>query len=346
MSFVWCPRISAYNRVVLRSIAVVTVFAFGCATVRVPASAPSEPADGSGVIAKPITELWIESSEEVPQELASRMDEDGRMALEQALSRREIRADAAGARDAVLFVRERAVATTEARHSQQTWAKIGIVVGIVVVVAAAVIIAVSGGKGGNSHSAGGKSAPAVTRAPASVPVRPRALPVAPPRGTPPRLPPARVVPYGPMPYVYRPVSPFFFGFYFDFWIPPQPLVLAPEVEEPWYAPEPPIPLAADAPPPPDTGLLPEPPAPDPEPIAAVALELPPLSNVVTFNVEDRGFFAGPQTAIQLDLLDRADGQLLWSKAVRADADPLDAGAVTKVLDEAFSGVSWAAPRRR
>ena len=333
----------------LRRIALLTVLTFGCATVRVPASPPSEPADGNGVIAKPITELWIESSEEVSQDLATRMDEDGRMALEQALSRREIRADAAGARDAVLFVRERAVATTEARHSQQTWAKIGIVVGIVVVVAAAVIIAVSGGKGGGSHSAGGKSAPAVTKAPSSVPVRPRALPVTPARATPPRapprLPPARVVPYGPMPYVYRPVSPFFFAFYFDFWIPPQPLVLAPDPEapEPWYTSEPPIPLAADAPPPPDTGLLPEPPAPDPEPIAAVALELPPLSNVVTFNVEDRGFFAGPQAAVQLDLLDRATGELLWSKAVKADADPLDPDAMSRIVDTAFAGVDWARP---
>lgn len=331
------------------------MFAFGCATVRVPGTPPGEPADGAGVIAPAVTELWIESSEEVPRELAASMDAEARVAIEQALARREIRSDAAGATDAVLFVRERAVATTEARRSQQTWAKVGIVVGIVVVVAAVVIIAVSGGKGSSSHSASGKSGPAAIKAPTPVAVRPRALPVASarvgPPGVPPRLPPARVVPYAPLPYVYRPVSPFFMGFYFDFWIPPRPLVLAPdaEVDEPWYAPEPPVPLASDAPPPAEeSGLLSEPPPPEPEAeaIPAVALQLPPLSDVVTFNVEDRGFFAGPQTAIQLDLLDRANGRLLWSKAVRADADPLDAGAMAKVLNEAFSGVSWAAPRRR
>jgi hypothetical protein len=337
----------------LRRIALLTLFAFGCATVRVPVSALSEPADAAGVIAPPITELWIESSEEVPAELSAKMDGQARAALDEALASREIRADAAGATDAVLFVRERAVATTEARQSQQTWAKVGIVVGIVVVVVAVVVIAVSGGKGSSSHSASGKSAPAVTKAPASVPVRPRALPVAPPRVspprvTPPRVAPARVIPYGPMPYVYRPVSPFFMGFYFDFWIPPQPAVLAPDpaVEEPWYAPEPPVPLASDAPPPfDDTTLFSEPPPPEPDPIAAVALQLPPLADVVTFKVEDRGFFAGPQAAVQFDLLDRATGRLLWSKAVNADADPLDPKAMSKVLDEAFAGVSWARPIR-
>jgi hypothetical protein len=50
-------------------------------------------------------------------------------------------------------------------------------------------------------------------------------------------------------------------------------------------------------------------------------------------------------AVQLDLLDRATGQLLWSAAVKADADPLDPRAVTQVLDQAFLGVAWA-PRRR
>ncbi|MGZ6125156.1 MAG: hypothetical protein ACXWLR_09360, partial [Myxococcales bacterium] len=120
-------------------------------------------------------------------------------------------------------------------------------------------------------------------------------------------------------------------------------VLAPEapVEDPWNAPEPPIPYAPDAPAPHDEPGLAEPPPPEPDSIAAVALQLPPLSDTVTFKVEDRGFFAGPQTALQLDLLDRATGQLLWSKAVNADADPLDATAVSKVLDEAFGGVSWA-----
>ena len=331
----------------LRRIALLTLLAFGCATVRIPATAPGEPADSAGVIAPPIVELFIESSDPVPPELAASLDAQARGALATALSAREIPSDAAGATDAVLFVRERAVALTEARHSQQTWAKVGIVAGFVVVVAAVVILAVSESKGSSSV---GKGAKAPTPKAAPVAVKPRAVPVSAPKVTP-RV--ARVVPlpgyrvprYYPGPAYpisryYRP-SPVFIGFYFDFWIPPRPLVLAPEpVEDPWYAPDAPPPLAPDAPFG-DPADPPEPPPPETDTLASVALQLPPLAQAVNFPVEDRGFFADPQTAIQLDLLDRANGRLIWSKAVTADADPLDAKAVAKILDGAFAGQSWA-----
>src|SRR5439155_934710 len=133
------------SAVPIRRIALLTLFAFGCATVRIPVTAPDEPADGAGVIAPPIVELWIESSDQVP--------------------------------------------------------------------------------------------------PAPVAVKPRAIPVAPPPQALPTV--ARAVPLPRYGY-YRP-SPVFVGFYFDFWIPPRPLVLAPETaEEPWYAPEPPAPLAVQS----------------------------------------------------------------------------------------------------
>src|SRR5262249_16946947 len=92
----------------------------------------------------------------------------------------------------------------------------------------------------------------------------------------------------------------------------------------------------------DSADLPEPPP--PEPLATVALQLPPLADAVTFPLESRSFFAGPQTAIQFDLLDRATGRLLWSKAVTAEADPLDGEAVAKLVDSAFVGVPWAQRR--
>jgi len=316
--------------VALRRIALLTLLAFGCATVRVPVTASEEPGDGAGVIAPPIVELWIESSDQVPPELAASTEARTRSALNAALAERDIRSDAAGATDAVLFVRERAVAVTEARHSQQTWAKVGIVVGIVVVVAAVVILAVSGSKGSSS-----KAPKTTVPKAAPVAVKPRAIPVpSPPKGLPTV---ARAVPL-PRYYGYR-RSPIFVGFYFDFWIPPRPLVLAPEaVEEPWYAPEPPPPLAAESA---GESAMPEPPPPEADPIAAVALQLPPLADAVTFSVHDRGFFAGPQTAIQLDLLDRATGELLWSKAVSAEADPTDAKAMSKLVDHALAGQSWA-----
>src|SRR5439155_1719480 len=210
------------SAVPIRRIALLTLFAFGCATVRIPVTAPDEPADGAGVIAPPIVELWIESSDQVPPELAASTEARTRSALGAALAECEIPSDAAGATDAVLFTRERAVAVTEARHSQQNWAKVGIVLGIVVVVAAVVILA---------------------------------------------------------------------------------------------EPQPPV----------------------PDPIAAVALQLTPLADAVRFSVHGRGFFAGPQTAIQLDLLDRATGELLWSKVVSAEADPTDPKAMAKLVDRALAG---------
>src|SRR6266566_7835845 len=60
----WSPLVAS------RRIALVTVLAFGCATVRVPVTGHEEPADGFGTVAPPITELWLESSGEVAPEVA------------------------------------------------------------------------------------------------------------------------------------------------------------------------------------------------------------------------------------------------------------------------------------
>src|SRR2546421_1058642 len=140
------------SAVPIRRIALLTLFAFGCATVRIPVTAPDEPADGAGVIAPPIVELWIESSDQVPPELAASTEARTRSALGAALAECEIPSDAAGATHAVLFTRERAGAGTEARHNQQNWAKGGIVLGIVGGGAAGGVLARGRGKGGSSHA--------------------------------------------------------------------------------------------------------------------------------------------------------------------------------------------------
>ncbi len=328
----------------LRRIAFLTLFAFGCATVRMPVTAASDPADAAGTIAPPITELWLESSGEIPEEVGLAADGQARAALASALSGREIPSTAAGAADAVLFVRERAVGVTSERRSQQTWAKVGIVVGIVVVAIAAVYMATRGGKGPSSSSGKSASAP---RTVTPVSVKPRPAAAVPVGRVPAPVTPRPVLGGGPSPRGWN-TSPFFFGFYFNFWIPPRPLVLAPEEEDedPWG---PPPPFAPDAVPPPASpdwfadaaraGDVAEPPP--PEPLAAVALQLPPLSDKVSFSVDDRGFFDGTRTALQLDLIDRASGRLLWSNAVSSGADPLDADDVTNLVDEALAGVSWA-----
>jgi hypothetical protein len=325
-----------YNRgVPPRRTALWTLLAFGCATVRIPVTAPEQPADAPGTIAPPITELWLESSEEVPPAVAAAADAQARAALSAALAGLDVPANAAGATDAVLFVRERAVGLTEERRSQQNWAKVGIVVGIVVVAAVVVYLAVRGGKGSPAPA---KSAPAPS-APAPVAVRPHVVPATPRPPVPPSL--GHAVPFrGP----YRP-APIQVGFFFQFWIRPRPLVLAPETppDDPWGAPGPPLAFDAALE---DLDEVAEPPPPDPGPMAAVALQLPPLADAVNFPVEDRGFFSGPHTALQLDLVDRASGRLLWSRAVAGGEDPLDEGGMSKLLDEALAGQGWARRSRR
>jgi hypothetical protein len=320
----------------VKRISILTAFIFACATVRVPVAPLGEPSDAPGTIAPPLTELWLESSEEVPPDQARKAEAQARAALASALAGREVSSDAAGASDAVLFVRERAVALTGARRSQQTWAKVGIVAGVVVVIAVAVFGLTRGGDPASARAA---------KTPAPVSVKPRAVPVAPTVRPLPSV--GRAVP---LPRVYSP-SPVFVGFSVNFWVAPSPLVLAPEPEEEqWYAPGPPPPLLADAaggdepraaladaPPAPDSASEPDGEAGPPPP----PMELPGLLEPLGFRVEDRGFFAGPVTALQLDLVDRSTGRAVWSKAVKADADPLDAAAVAKVLDEALAGQAWA-----
>src|SRR2546421_8543361 len=117
------------SAVPIRRIALLTLFAFGCATVRIPVTAPDEPADGAGVIAPPIVELWIESSDQVPPELAASTEARTRSALGAALAECEIPSDAAGATDAALFTPQRAGAGTQAPPCPQDRAKGGTVVG-------------------------------------------------------------------------------------------------------------------------------------------------------------------------------------------------------------------------
>ena len=299
----------------MRRVALITLVAFGCATVRVPVAPLGEPADAAGSIAPPLTELWLESPDPVGEPERAHAEQQAREALAFAMQGRAIAASALGASDAVLFVRERAVGVTDARRSQQNWAKVGIVVGVVLVVAV-IVIAVVAGRGKGVSKASGPAAPAPVRA-TPVPIR-RVLPLPVPRGGP------------------RFAGPVYVGFYFDFWIPPRPLILAPVEDAAYFPPEPPAPLAsASDEPPPALEISTEPPPPPPD------LTLPPLDSPADFNVRERGFFDGPRTAVQLDLVDRASGRLLWSKAVAGDANPLDAREVAALIDEALGGQAWA-----
>ncbi len=372
----------------LPAAALATLFCFGCATVRVPVSSAAEPADAPGTVAPPLLELWLESSETVRPAERDDAERQARAAIDAALARHQVAPGALGAADAVLFARERAVALTSARRSQQTWAKVGIVAGIVVVVAVVVIAAVAGkdskkvtgaksstaaparaapaasggpraaaasggpraaaagpaGSGGPRAAAAGPAGSGGPRAAAAGPAAsggPRAGPVGGAGGpiahplAPRPLPPPRAYVYG-----YAP-APLFFDL--QFYYAPRPLVLRSEepADQPYPgAPLPPEPEDADEPAPPDlvsrgSGAAPP----------AAPLTLPPLAAEADFAVEDRGYFSSAQTALQLDLLDRETGAVLWSKAVASDADPLNAGEVAALVDGALADAAWA-PRSR
>jgi len=323
----------------MRPVALLTLLAFGCATVRVPVASAGDPAEPEGAIAPPMLDLWLESSDPVPPAERDRAGQQAREALDQALQGRRVAPHAQGAADPVLFVRERGVGLTAARRSQQTWAKVGIVVGIVVVVAV-VVIAIASGKGGESGSkAAGAAhvATPVTHATVPVVMRPHVVPAPLPGPVVPGVGHAAHLPRAWGPRVYGPDVPFIW-WDFNFYVPPEPLVLAPEGDEPppaFAVDDGPSPIIADAEPPaPEQQPEPPPPPPPPE------LQLPLLAESVDFPVQDRGFFAGPRTALQVDLLDRATGRAVWTRAVADDVDPLDARAVARLMDDALEGQDW------
>jgi len=294
----------------VRLVAVLTAFvlAFACTTVRVPAARPDELADAPGTVAQPSLELWLESSDEVTQAESDAAARAAREALSQAVSQVRLSPNALGADGAVLFVRERAVALTPARERQQTWAKVGIVVGAVAVLVAAVAV--------GSHHGGSRVARVTPRPPAGGSfVRPVARPIRP------------VVPgYGGGP-------PVFIGL--NFYVPLQPMVLQPSPDEGPFPPDGPLVLATpamqrqgEAPPAPPEDDLPP-------------IELPPLAAPADIDVESRGFFDGPRIGLQVDLVDRSTGDVLWSRPVASTGNPCDAGDVRELFASALEHQPWA-----
>jgi hypothetical protein len=303
----------------VRLLAVLTVFAFACTTVRVPALTAEASGDAPGSIAPPVVELWLESSDPVAQRESDAAADAARAAIGQALSDVRVDPSALGASDAVLFVRERGVALTSAREHAQTWAKVGIAVGIVVVAAVLVILATKGGHHGSQLT--------------------RATPGSAGRAVPVRAPAARPIPR-PVILPHGPGVPIFIGL--DFVVPVRPVVYRPDPddEDLPYPPDGPLVIADTPPPPPGDDDAAPPDEPPPR------LDLPRLAPPADFEVDERGFFDGPHIGLQLDLLDRKTGEVLWSKPVSSDGNPCDAGDVRKLVRSALRGQAWAAPARR
>jgi hypothetical protein len=267
-------------------IALLTLLAFGCTTVRVDASRLGEADDAPGTMAAPMVELVLESARPVPPAQSAQAAAQARGAIAQALQDVQVSRSAMGAWDAVLFVRERGVAQTSSLKTDQNLARVAIAAGIVVLIAAVVVLVVASGKhGGVAHA-------------------------------------AHLAPHHPV-HVAPPVhrqAPVYFNLSFSIW------------DEPPYLP---APLLAyehldlrQGPPPPDDWTPPRP-------------LLPYLQPPATFVVEERGYFTGPQMALQFDLADRATGEVLWTRTVASDGNPCDAGDVRELVVAALDGTSWA-----
>ena len=314
----------------VKRVALLTLLCFGCTTVRVAVTSPSEVVDAPGSVAPPVVELWLESPEPVQHAVSDAARTDAEAAISQAVYALQISPSALGAQDPVLFVRERGVTLTSSREHQQTWAKIGIVAAVAAVVVAAVASSRHGGGGGHHFT---RAAVPKAGGGGAVAVRPVVRPVTPIAARPPRYLPR-----------YSSGPPIFIGV--SFYVPPRPLVLAPDPDEQDPLPFPPDgPLVAMGDPAPP-GLEEAPDEGPPPPEAVATLELPPLSAPADFDVDERGFFDGNRIGLQLDLLDRATGQLLWSKPVSSGGNPCSESDVSWLLREALHGQTWARPAFR
>jgi len=334
-----------------------------CTTVRTPVSTIAPTVDLRGAPA-PELELWVESNRDLSPAEAERYRADARRAIEAALAGRSQPDDGS-----LVLVREQGVTRTKGHRSDQTAATAGIVVGAVAVVAAATLVTLSvgGGRGGSHAGKGGShlshSAPAPGSRPVAAPA-PRTIPVARPTvipagavaarpapwfGPPPRPPvvPARFPPPGgrapvaaPSPRQAWEPSPSIavdFDFYFPIPLDPEPV--PPYPYAPFVPPPPPEfgpplawPVAADA-----VGTHAARPAPEEGPSEIVLL--PPAP----YPVASRGFFDGDRLVLEAIVLDRATGEVLWTKRMSRDADPRDALAVKQVVDELLAEDGWMPP---
>ncbi|HET6921512.1 MAG TPA: hypothetical protein VFI16_00060, partial [Anaeromyxobacteraceae bacterium] len=127
-----------------------TLVAFGCATTREPLPPPPlSPPVERVYFEDAELELWVEGAGSVDPAESQRAQAESRAALQAAIDGRG--APAAEA-EAVLVLRERAVARTAQRKSNQALATAGLVVGVVAVVAVVVIALVAGKDKGNVPS--------------------------------------------------------------------------------------------------------------------------------------------------------------------------------------------------
>jgi hypothetical protein len=338
------------QRLPLRRLALLCAALVSCTTVRTPVST-IEPAvtlrDGAP---EPQLELWVESNRSLTPVEQERYRSEARAALENALAGRAL----AGDEGQLVVIRAQGVTRTSGRRSDQTAATVGIVVGAVVIIAAVVVAIVVGGKdhGGGGHVPHGRpsaSAPRVGSsagraagarawhaprfAPVPAPRIARGFPVAPAPRRPGLLAPGR--PFVPAPGAgFAPVPRPWPGPSVDI-----------EVGLWWTLPftEPPETTVYDLPPAPV-----EPGTPWEEEYGAPAAPEPRLDQLAMpppdgYPVDDRGFFDGDRLVLEAVVVDRENGEAVWTKSVSRKADPRDARAVQEAVDALLSEEGWQPP---
>jgi hypothetical protein len=164
----------------MRTTALVTVLAFGCATARPAPPGPPAPAIGRVALAEPQLELWMEGTRPIDPKESARALAASRVALAEAVAGRGL--DGVAEPEQLLVVRSRAIKRTDERKRAQVWSAVGIVFVVVAIVVAVVLLARSGSKSGGPpkpHAVRAQTAGA--RVPAR-PVRPVHRLSAPPLG--------------------------------------------------------------------------------------------------------------------------------------------------------------------
>lgn len=279
-------------------VAVTTLLAFGCATVRAPVSeiGPTVPVLGS--TAEPQVELWLESAAAPSRAESARAAGDAREALRQALQDRELGGDD------VLVVRAQAISRTRSHRSDQRAAIAGLVVGFVALVALAVVA--SRGRGLSLHGASARAGAEVAQRPA-VPVR---------HVLGPRLRRAGLAPAGASVGVNVTSNV------------DVDVAVVPDPERGAGGAPPAIDATLAQAPGTDPGALLLPPA---ERISAVSLPAPP-----PLVPDHRSFFAGDWVRLELVVVDARTGAARSTKVVTGEVDVRDAREVRRLIDGALA----------
>jgi len=79
------------------------------------------------------------------------------------------------------------------------------------------------------------------------------------------------------------------------------------------------------------------------PVAAAPIRPPEAQPTLEAGLESRGFFAGDEVELLVELRDRRSGQTVWSRSVRDEVDPRDPTALRALLDRTIGGEPWARP---